>query len=49
MCVDVAGRQPILISKRSDQNRKSVTPDAFWDARCAPVMCRGLGWSTDAT
>jgi hypothetical protein len=26
MCVDVAGRQPILISKRSDQDRKSVTP-----------------------
>jgi hypothetical protein len=28
MCVDVAGRQPILISKRSNEDRKSVTPDA---------------------
>jgi hypothetical protein len=29
MCVDVTGRQPILISKRSDQDRKSDTGHAL--------------------
>jgi hypothetical protein len=35
------GGTPILISQRNDQDRKSDTPDALWDARFASVLVPG--------
>jgi hypothetical protein len=42
VCLDVAGRPPILISQRSDlEESQPITPDALWDARFASVLVPG--------